>query len=248
MRAYIHTCIYVSFRLRPVSRPSFFYEREVDQRRARQRAARSTCCTCYLPRQVQSYVLWFFFFVVYHTRYRGFYFVFRVVPALRERWLHGCALILSPFFLLFFPFFFSLTILYFNTVDSTRRDGTNHITRFVFYDFRGRLFCYIVTSKRILSYSACAHTQLLFSRSLLHTRYSIRSSSLSLSLTRAILVLSHSALTNSFFCHFSLSLSVTRVITFIRRASRPRTIDFFFLPTPLTRNFRLIEKKNEEKT
>lgn len=103
-------------------RPSFMNARSTNDARGNVQPAQLVVRVTFLGRF--SLMSCGFFFVVYHTRYRGFYFVFRVVPALRERWLHGCALILSPFFLLFVFFFFLLTILYFNTVDSTRRDGT----------------------------------------------------------------------------------------------------------------------------
>lgn len=248
--ARIYIRVYTYFPFRPVpSVPSFMNARSTNDAQ-RQRAARSTCCTCYLPRQVQSYVLWFFFFFlsfITHV-YRGFYFVFRVVPALCERWLHGCL----DSFALFSPFlfvsFFLLTIFTLIQLDSTRRDGT-----IISLDLSSTIFAIV-----ILLYRNIQTHLILLPLALTHNCSSpvpsfilllLFALPLSLSLTRAILsCFLIPRLQTRFSRYFSLSPSVTRVITFIRRASRkPRTIDFSS-SFPLPRNFRLIEKEKRGKT
>lgn len=224
MRAYIHTCIYVLSVPSGSVRPSFMNARSTNDARA------ATCSPLnllyVLPSSAGSVLcLVVFFFVVYHTRLS--WVLLCVSRCARVVWTFGCtaALILSPFFLLFFCFFFLLTI--FTLIQWIRR-----VEMVLSY----HSICLLRFSRLVILLYRNIQTHLILLRLRSHTIVLlpfpshtvtlIRSSSLSHS--RTILVLSHSALTNSFFSAISLSFSLSHSRYHIHTpgVALPRTIDF----------------------
>lgn len=153
-------------------------------------------------------------------------------------------MILSPFFLLFFCFFFLLTI--FTLIQWIRR-----VEMVLSY----HSICLLRFSRLVILLYRNIQTHLILLRLRSHTIVLlpfpshtvtlIRSSSLSLAHnSRAF---SFRAYKLVFLCYFSLFLSQSLALSHSYAGRRVTPNDRFFLLLPLTRNFRLIEKKNEEK-
>lgn len=224
------------FPFRPL-RPSFMNARSTNN--ARQRAVRSTC-TCYPSLSRFSLILVVLSFVTRYWRVGCFFTLWSRCA----RVVNGCT---TAMFLCF-----STNDILLITEDSTRRDGTIislHLSSTIHAVFHYIVHPNAYLQTHIISYrlrSLSLNIQLLFSRSLFTLTNSLVALSFAIGAINAF-----SFCIDNFFVLLFLSLSHSQLhIYHIHTLGIPSpNIDFshhhFLLP--LTRNFRLIEKKNKGK-